>query len=620
MKSVCNLSLQQQQCGQNSSVPQRARGSSLAPLSLSTSSSSGSTHTRKPPRDRYGSNLLYSDSSSEDDSEEGDDINTAVSRSSQSSSTTTNHHQSFLSSATRTCRSSPPTADRANPFENFTVGKKSSSGGGVHVIGEHQTIRSSEILGQRSKNRLPLSATVAVSRHFNPLGQVEGCIPALVPENEEEERGGYGGRGSSWDNDGDLPIIDNWLVDDMSSSRNKDQPPAKRRKHQFSSGASRKEVRSFLEGSTSSSSSSATPSQRGGGGSGRKRPLQQKNNRTAAALSLKKRSPSVDSTSNTNSRRCTNDEQGSNKKKRKTMIVDDSSSSDSDERFLDSVIITEDVMDSDSTSSTLMSARSSHLLHTSGAPFNNNSANTATSSASNRAVGSSMMSSTPQSHFSSSSRPSSRNSSERQSSLFSNQSGSSSHPHVRGVATCNSSNGHFDFDSTATFNQITPSSEYSTIATASSVPNITTTSYNMQCSDVPPLFRVRVKIESKSYLIPCPRREQQSGLDTTIQWLISQASERHYAQQGLGARPRLSLTTSDGAIFCPTDLVSHVLSPNEEVVGVVEGWVEETLEESYLAVCKKEGVGEWKSGKSVCVCVCVHVCVVLCMHLCVCFV
>ena len=490
-------------------------------------------------------------------------------------SSTTNHHRS---GNTTKRRLNPPTDGGANPFENFTVSKKSSSAAGTSGPGPHQSIRSSEIPGQRSKNRLPLSATVAIaghSSHFNPLGQVEGdSTPALIPENEEEE-GGYDGRSLSMDNDGDLPLIDDWLVDDMSSSRNKDQLPAKRRKHhQLSSGASRKEVRSFLEGSTCNPLS-ATASQ---GGCGRKRPLQQKNQTAAAGLSLKKRSSSSSVSVSGASRQCMNDEQNSTNKKRKTITVEDSSS-DSDERFLDSVIIGEDdVMDSDSTSTNT----GSHL-HT-GAPFY--STNIAASSS--RGVGSPTVS-TFHSRFSGSSIPTLRNSNEQQSSLFPHQSASSRHhPHIATYARSSNTR----IDSTTTLNrqfQTDLPPEYAT-ATANSASNISTT-YNMSYSDMPPLFRIRVKIESKSYLIPCPRKDS-SGRDTTVQWLISEASERHYTQQGLGARPRLSLTTSDGAILCPTDLVSHVLSPDEEVVGVVEGWVEETLEESYLAVCKKERVGE----------------------------
>ena len=537
------------QLGLSSSVSQSARGSSRACTSSSILSSL-SVRT-KPPRERYSSNLLYSSSSS---SEEEDNVNTITSK---PRSSTTNHHQTLSST-------------RSNPFENFTVGKRSSAG----IIGEHQSIRS-EYQRERSKKRLPMSATVAIAGNwsrFNPLGQVEGnSMPALIPENEEGEEG----RGSSRDNDGDLPLIDNWLVDDMSSTRNKDQPPAKRRKHQLSSGTSRKEIKSFLEGNTSTSS--AMPSQ---GRGGRKRPLQQKNQ--MAAQLPKKRSPSRSVAVSSSGRQCTNGEEQNSNKKRKTILVDDSSSSDSDERFLDSVIITEDdsMMDSDCTTSTLTSTKSSRL-HT-RAPLN--STNPTASSSSLRGEGS-CTTNTPQSRYS---RGPSRSSSERQSSLFPHQSASSSshHPHI--ATQCS---GNSRIDSTTSFNrrqfQTTPPSllEYTKAATSNIAPNIS--------SDMPPLFRVRVKIESKSYLIPCPRKGP-NGLDTTIQWLISQASERHYAQQGLGARPRLSLTTSDGAILCPTDLVSHVLSPDEELVGVVEGWVEETLEESYLAVCKKEQMGECK--------------------------
>ena len=535
------------QLGPNSSVSQSARGSSRSCTSSSIPSSLSSSSVRtKPPRERYSSNLLYSSSSSEEE----DNVNTTTSK---PRSSTTNHHQTLSST-------------RSNPFENFTVGKKSSAG----IIGEHQSIRS-EYQRERSKKRLPMSATVAITghwSHFNPLGQVEGSsMPALIPENEEGEEGW----GSTRDNDRDLPVIDNWLVDDMSSTRNKDQPPAKRRKHQLSSGASRKEIKSFLEGNITTST--ATPSQ---GRGGRKRPMQQKN-QTAARL-LKKRSPSRSVAVSSSGQQYTSGEEQSSNKKRKTILVDDSSSSDSDERFLNSVVVTEDdsVMDSDCTTSTLTSTKSGRL-HT-GAPTN------PTASSSSLRGEASCTTNTPQSRFS---RGPSRSSSKRQSSLLPHQSASSSsHPHI--TTQCS---GNSRIDSTTSFNrrqfQTTPPSlEYTKAATTNNIaPNIS--------SDMPPLFRVRVKIESKSYLIPCPRKGP-NGLDTTIQWLISQASERHYAQQGLGARPRLSLTTSDGAILCPTDLVSHVLSPDEDLVGVIEGWVKETLEESYLAVCRKEQMGGYE--------------------------
>ena len=516
MKMISNLVLQH-----SSSISR--------PRKRSSHTSVSSTHTKKStlPRDRFSSNLLYSSSDEEDNI-----TNTISMPKSRSSSLQATYH-----------RNSRPNTDGTNPFENFTVGKSSDTSTGRL----HQSIRSSEIAGQRSKNRLPVSSTVAISGHnsrFNPLGQVEGCVSALIPENEEEELR-YGGRSLSRDNEGGLPL-DDWLVDDMAVSSRKDQSAAKRKKHQRSSATSRKEIKSFLEGTTSSSA--AVPSR----GGGRKRPLQRKN-QTTTSLERRSRSSSISETNDC--QQCTDDEQQSSNKKRKTTIVVEDSSSDSDERFLNSVNITEnDMMDSDSTTSTLVSTKSSHQTRAS-------STMDFSTTSSSGALGTS----TPHSRFSSSLRKSS----ERQSSSFSHQSASSS----RRLASSNTR-----IDSTAaTFNQFQPS-----LAATNSAPNIT------YCPDVPPL-RVRVKIESRSYLVPCPSKDS-SGRDTTIQWLMSQASERHYAQQGV--RPRLSLTTSDGAILCPTDLVSHVLSPNEEVVGVVEGWVEEMLEESYLTACKKEGVGE----------------------------
>ena len=501
--------------------------------------SSSSTHVKsKLPRERYSTNLLYSSSDNEEDNHRTSSIPKSKFL---STAQTISHHRSSSN------RVSLP-SDCTNPFENFTVSRSTGTSE------RQQGIRSKEITAQKSKNRLPVSSTVAISghsSHFNPLGQVEGCVPALIPESEDKESG----RSSSRDNDGDLPLIDDWLVDDMSSAW-KDQPPAKRRKHQASSGASRREIRSFLEGSTSLSSGELSHS-----GGGRQKNSLQRKNRTASTLHVTERSHFT-SRSDTNDSLQGNNEGESSHKKRKTIVVEDSSS-DSDERFLDSVICTEeDIMDSDSTmSASLASATTVHPQSRGAISMNTiNSAVSATS--------------TPPWRFGSV-RPLSRTSREQSSSLFPYQSASSSHQ-----ATCG---GSARIDSTAAFNQIqtTPASQHA-------VPIATSSSSSTSYSDVPPL-RVRVKIESKLYLIPCPRKDV-NGLDTTIQWLVSQASERHYAQQGV--RPCLSLTTSDGAILSPTDLVRHVLSPNEEVVGVVEGWMEETLEERYLAACKKERVGE----------------------------
>ena len=114
-------------------------------------------------------------------------------------------------------------------------------------------------------------------------------------------------------------------------------------------------------------------------------------------------------------------------------------------------------------------------------------------------------------------------------------------------------------------------------------------------------LRIRVKIEDKSYMIPCPR-ELSDGSQTTINWLASQAAERYYAQQGV--RPRLSLTTADGAILSAGDVVSHVLQSREEVKGVVEHWHLPPLHERYQTASTNAGLGE--CSLCVCVCVCVY--------------
>lgn len=101
-------------------------------------------------------------------------------------------------------------------------------------------------------------------------------------------------------------------------------------------------------------------------------------------------------------------------------------------------------------------------------------------------------------------------------------------------------------------------------------------------------LRVRVRIEDKCYVIPCPRKLEDS--DTTIGWLASQASERYYSHHSV--RPQLSLTTSDGALLCTTDPIAHVLQHNEEVVGVAEHWHLPPLGERYQAACRNAGVGE----------------------------
>lgn len=408
---------------------------------------------------------------------------------------------------------SVPHAEAAdNPFENFTVGGKSSW--------TPDSIRNSESTGQQSKTRLPVSSTVSISvggSRFNPLGQVEGNAPALIPECD----GGGSGYGRGQETEGDCPVIDNWLVDDLSTI----ERPQSRRKRQH--GSSGREVRPFLEGNSSSSMS---------GEGRRKRPLQQ----TSRASSQ-----GVQSSKGRDNRRCTSNERSS--KKRKTDVID-LSSSDSDERFLDSVVATEDdLMDLDG------EARGGQHSSTS----QSRTPHTYSSSTSvNRGLAASNLSenSTHLSHRSNERPP------------LSNKSHTSSYRDVR-------------------FNSSTVSlTQPSTTPSSHSYTSTNTAHYSEQ-----PPFRIKVKIESVSYLIPCPRKDE-AGYDTTVEWLVSQASERHHKQ--VGARPRLRLTTSDGAILCPSDPIAHVISENEDVVGVVEEWLEATLEERYQVACRNTRVGE----------------------------
>ena len=98
-----------------------------------------------------------------------------------------------------------------------------------------------------------------------------------------------------------------------------------------------------------------------------------------------------------------------------------------------------------------------------------------------------------------------------------------------------------------------------------------------------PMLRIRVKIENRSYLIPCHSH-------SSIGWLGEQAAERCYTQQGV--RPKLMLTTPDGAHLSAEDLVSQVLQSGEEVVGVVEHWHHPPLLERYQTACRNARLGE----------------------------
>ena len=117
-------------------------------------------------------------------------------------------------------------------------------------------------------------------------------------------------------------------------------------------------------------------------------------------------------------------------------------------------------------------------------------------------------------------------------------------------------------------------------------------------SPLPPPLRIKVRILNSSFLIPCPHYLSK-GRDSPVSWLITQATERYFSQQG--RRPVLSLRTIDGASLCPADPIAHVLKQDEEVVGMVEQWFSPPLAERYLVACRTSGVGMY-----VCVCLCLY--------------
>ena len=137
----------------------------------------------------------------------------------------------------------------------------------------------------------------------------------------------------------------------------------------------------------------------------------------------------------------------------------------------------------------------------------------------------------------------------------------------------------------------TPSQAQSVLPLSSAPPHTPTrfTSTTVTTSTAPMPLRIRVKIEERSFLIPCPR-SLGDGSQTPLSWLARQAAERYYTQQGI--RPHLSLVTTDGDILCGGDAVCDVLVSGEEVRGVVEHWHTPPLHERYQTTTSNSGVGE----------------------------
>ena len=86
---------------------------------------------------------------------------------------------------------------------------------------------------------------------------------------------------------------------------------------------------------------------------------------------------------------------------------------------------------------------------------------------------------------------------------------------------------------------------------------------------------VTVDVNGKSFRVPVP-----SSGNRTIAWMCNEVANRYEASMGL--KPRLQLTTADGAEFHPDDPVQSMLINNNEVlVGVVLNWDLALLTERY---------------------------------------
>ena len=97
--------------------------------------------------------------------------------------------------------------------------------------------------------------------------------------------------------------------------------------------------------------------------------------------------------------------------------------------------------------------------------------------------------------------------------------------------------------------------------------------------------RVKVTIESDQIKIPCQTNR-------TIQWLSDEASKRYSSLRGI--KPLLQLTDKDGALLMPMDLISEVLSNEEEIIGRVESWDLPSLRDRYKQYCSTHGVNVYE--------------------------
>ncbi|XP_014680828.1 PREDICTED: tonsoku-like protein [Priapulus caudatus] len=98
---------------------------------------------------------------------------------------------------------------------------------------------------------------------------------------------------------------------------------------------------------------------------------------------------------------------------------------------------------------------------------------------------------------------------------------------------------------------------------------------------IEPAMRVRVNVEGKVFLIPLPRHEAD---ERRISWLAGEASQRYYAANGRW--PQLTLYTKDGTALGSDDIVTDLVTNNEEIVASVETWEMPPVAERYASACE----------------------------------
>ncbi|XP_050398300.1 tonsoku-like protein [Patella vulgata] len=94
------------------------------------------------------------------------------------------------------------------------------------------------------------------------------------------------------------------------------------------------------------------------------------------------------------------------------------------------------------------------------------------------------------------------------------------------------------------------------------------------------VMKFKVKIKDKVLLIPV----LQSNQDKTISWLSQEVSQRYYSLYGL--RPLLTLSTTEGALLSPDDIISMVLVNNDVISGTIDNWDLPPLHQRYKQACK----------------------------------